>query len=71
MLTTFAQYESEGMIPNRFDDYTNEPHYNTVDASLWYIHSACEYLRLSGDKDWRDPQTRRSAGDLQPQPPCA
>ncbi len=50
VLSVFAQYVSEGMIPNRFDDYSNEPHYNTVDASLWFIHAAYEYLRLSHDK---------------------
>jgi predicted glycogen debranching enzyme len=49
VLSTFAQYVSEGMIPNRFDDYTSEPHYNTVDASLWFIHAAHEYARLSKD----------------------
>jgi predicted glycogen debranching enzyme len=49
VLAVFAQYVSEGMIPNRFDDYTNEPSYNTVDASLWFIHAVFEYLRLSGD----------------------
>jgi len=50
VLTVFAAYVSEGMIPNRFDDYTNEPHYNTVDASLWFIHACFEYLRASEDK---------------------
>jgi len=49
VLTVFANYVSEGMIPNRFDDYTNEPHYNTVDASLWFIHAVFEYFKLSGD----------------------
>lgn len=49
VLTVFAAYVSEGMIPNRFDDYTSEPSYNTVDASLWFIHSAFEYARLSKD----------------------
>jgi predicted glycogen debranching enzyme len=49
VLTVFASYVSEGMIPNRFDDYSNEPSYNTVDASLWFIHSAFEYFRLSND----------------------
>lgn len=49
-LTVFGKHVSEGMIPNRFDDYTNEPHYNTVDASLWYIHAAFEYLRLTKDE---------------------
>jgi predicted glycogen debranching enzyme len=49
VLSLFASYVSEGMIPNKFDDYTNEPHYNTVDASLWFIHACHEYLRGSGD----------------------
>lgn len=51
VLSVFAKYISEGMIPNRFDDYTNQPSYNTVDASLWFIHAAFEYLRLSGDSE--------------------
>jgi predicted glycogen debranching enzyme len=50
VLCVFAHYTSQGMIPNRFDDYSNEPHYNTVDASLWFIHACHEYLRLSGDQ---------------------
>ena len=49
VLSVFAQYVSQGMIPNLFDDYTNEPRYNTVDASLWFIHAVFEYLRLSDD----------------------
>lgn len=49
VLSVFAEYVSEGMIPNVFDDRTNRPHYNTVDASLWFIHAVHEYLRLSGD----------------------
>jgi predicted glycogen debranching enzyme len=51
VLGVFANYVSQGMIPNRFDDYNNEPHYNTVDASLWFVHSAHEYLRHSGDRE--------------------
>ncbi|HXE54527.1 MAG TPA: amylo-alpha-1,6-glucosidase [Tepidisphaeraceae bacterium] len=50
VLCIFAEYVSQGMIPNRFDDYTNEPHYNTVDASLWFIHAAFEYLKHSNDQ---------------------
>ncbi|HQY89700.1 MAG TPA: glycogen debranching enzyme N-terminal domain-containing protein, partial [Tepidisphaeraceae bacterium] len=34
VLSVFASHVSEGMIPNKFDDYSNEPSYNTVDASL-------------------------------------
>lgn len=50
VLSVFAQYVSEGMIPNRFDDYTNEPSYNTVDASLWFIHACHEYLAYTDDR---------------------
>jgi predicted glycogen debranching enzyme len=50
VLCVFAQYVSQGMIPNRFGDYSNEPEYNTVDASLWFVHAAFEYLRMSKDK---------------------
>lgn len=49
-LSTFARYVSQGMIPNHFDDYGGPPHYNTVDASLWFLHGATEYLRVSGDR---------------------
>jgi len=51
VLSVFAGHVSQGMIPNYFNDYTNEPSYNTVDASLWFIHSAHEYFRLSKDRD--------------------
>jgi len=58
VLSVFAAYVSEGMIPNRFDDYSNEPHYNTVDASLWFIHAVHEYARLSGDRSGYERQLR-------------
>jgi len=49
VLTTFAAAVDEGMIPNRFDDYNNQPHYNSIDASMWFVHSAFEYLHASSD----------------------
>jgi predicted glycogen debranching enzyme len=52
VLSVFAQYVSEGMIPNRFDDYNSEPSYNTVDASLWFIHACFEYQRATGEQDF-------------------
>lgn len=51
VLRTFARSVSEGMIPNRFDDYGNEPHYNSVDASLWFVHAAFQYLHTSNDSE--------------------
>jgi predicted glycogen debranching enzyme len=49
VLCVFADHVDRGMIPNRFNDYTNEPEYNTVDASLWFIHACFQYLRATGD----------------------
>ncbi|MGD9688584.1 MAG: amylo-alpha-1,6-glucosidase [Phycisphaerales bacterium] len=49
VLRTFATNRKDGLIPNLFDDYSGEAHYNTVDASLWFIHAACLYLQASGD----------------------
>lgn len=54
VLSVFAQYVSRGMIPNRFDDYDNQPSYNTVDASLWFVHAVHEYLRVTGDRETYD-----------------
>ena len=57
-LRLFARYVSEGMIPNHFDDYTSQPSYNTVDASLWFIHACFEYLRYTKDQGLFDKELR-------------
>lgn len=49
VLTTFAEAESEGLIPNRFPDGSEAPEYNTVDAPLWFVHACYKYLRYTGD----------------------
>jgi len=49
VLRTFAAAADGGMIPNRFDDRTGEAHFNSVDASLWFIHAVFEYLDATGD----------------------
>jgi predicted glycogen debranching enzyme len=49
VLTTFAAAVDEGMIPNRFDDYGSTAYFNSVDASLWLINAAFEYLAVCGD----------------------
>ena len=33
------------MLPNRFPDAGQQPDYNSVDASLWFIIAAYEYLQ--------------------------
>ncbi len=50
VLLTFSQHLDKGLIPNCFDDYTARPQYNTADASLWFIHAALEYLRITHDR---------------------
>jgi predicted glycogen debranching enzyme len=39
---------SEGMLPNRFPDSDELPEYNAVDASLWFIVAADEFLDRDG-----------------------
>ncbi len=51
VLCTFAMYVDGGMIPNRFDELSNEPSYDTVDASLWFVHAAHQYLAVTRDRD--------------------
>jgi len=54
VLLTFGNALSEGMIPNFFDDYGGPPHYNSVDASLWYVQAAYEFLHATGDRETFD-----------------
>ena len=49
VLTTFAAAADKGMIPNRFDDRSGTTYFNSVDASLWFINAAFQYLAASGD----------------------
>lgn len=49
---TFASNISKGMIPNRFDDYGGAPHYNSIDASLWFIIAAERYMLATDDQDF-------------------
>ncbi len=51
VLLTFAQVTDKGMIPNRFDDRSSTAHFNSVDASLWFINAAFRYLNVTNDID--------------------
>jgi predicted glycogen debranching enzyme len=56
VLQAFAGAIKDGLVPNRFDDYDDgAAHYNTVDASLWFVHAAAQYVAASGDTQaWED-----------------
>lgn len=49
VIESFAAHISEGMVPNRFPDLGEEPEYNTIDASLWFVHAVDRYLTYSHD----------------------
>jgi predicted glycogen debranching enzyme len=51
VLTTFAAAADEGMIPNRFDDHSDTAYFNSVDASLWFINAAFQYLDAADDSE--------------------
>jgi Glycogen debranching enzyme len=43
---------SNGMIPNRFPDGTNEPEFNSVDAGLWLFIAIWRYREATGDDEF-------------------
>lgn len=40
VLETFANLTRRGLVPNCFDNGSGDAEYNTVDASLWFLHAA-------------------------------
>ncbi len=44
ILVEWAGAVSRGMLPNRFPDRGDEPEFNSVDASLWYVVALHDYL---------------------------
>lgn len=46
ILLAWSETVSEGMLPNRFPDGADEePEFNSVDASLWYVIAAGDFLQ--------------------------
>ncbi len=50
ILEGWASVVSEGMVPNRFPDHGEEPEFNSVDASLWFVIAAWDYLEAARQK---------------------
>jgi predicted glycogen debranching enzyme len=44
ILCQWARAVSRGMLPNRFDETSAAPEYNSVDAALWFVIAADAYL---------------------------
>ena len=50
ILQTFARYLDQGMLPNVFPEAGQTPHYNTVDAILWYFEAVRAYCAATRDQ---------------------
>jgi predicted glycogen debranching enzyme len=48
ILLDWSHHVSDGMLPNRFPDGAEEPQYNAVDASLWFVIAAHETMAITG-----------------------
>jgi len=49
VLETFAGRMQDGLIPNRFDDLVKDAaHYNTADASLWFLQALHAWIEAVG-----------------------
>jgi predicted glycogen debranching enzyme len=61
ILLEWSHAVSEGMLPNRFPDGGEQPEYNSVDASLWYIVAVHDLLAASPkDNGIVSPSQRKS-----------
>lgn len=49
IISAFARWVSEGMLPNRFPDNGGSPEYNNVDGTLWYFIAIKRYLDATHD----------------------
>jgi predicted glycogen debranching enzyme len=53
ILSTFAASCRNGLIPNLFpENPVGSPVYNTVDASLWFVHATGKYLDYTDDLEF-------------------
>jgi predicted glycogen debranching enzyme len=47
ILLAWTDAVSEGMLPNRFPDHGEQREYNSVDASLWFVIAAHEFIQAA------------------------
>jgi len=56
LLQTMSYYCRDGLIPNTFPQGQDEPIYNSLDASLWWIETLGLYLEATQDWDFLKEQ---------------
>lgn len=54
IIRSFSLYEKNGLIPNMFPGEGQEPLYNTVDASLWFINAVYNYILYANNDEALD-----------------
>ena len=47
ILLEWSNVVSDGMLPNRFPDGNEQPEYNSVDASLWYVIAVHDLMKAA------------------------
>lgn len=47
ILLAWSSEVSRGMLPNRFPDRGEQPEFNAVDAALWFVVAAYEYMQAA------------------------
>ena len=61
ILLEWSNMVSEGMLPNLFPDQSDRPEYNSVDASLWYIVAAHDFLTATQARGGMDYQWQKKS----------
>jgi predicted glycogen debranching enzyme len=59
ILLSWAGAISAGMVPNRFPDHGEQPEFNSVDASLWFIVAAHDLLTSAAQAGFRVEEGER------------
>lgn len=60
ILLTWSRTVDQGMLPNRFPDQGEQPEFNSVDASLWFVMAVHELLEASAKSGRKVPVTTRT-----------
>jgi predicted glycogen debranching enzyme len=65
ILLQWAAAVSDGMLPNRFPDQGDQPEFNSVDASLWYVMAVHDFLAAckARRRSRAGERERRALGD--------
>ena len=48
ILSSLAEHEKDGLLPNCFSDHSQEKSYNSVDATLWFYWAVQQAIRYTG-----------------------